>query len=346
MTTTTTTRSSEEEEEKEEEEDEEKQRRALVRAAAETRRRREEFATNSQRWAREEKERVARKAKERREENARKTERFLPGRRRRRRSETVWSGRKSAHVDLNVEEEEEEEEEDNNKGEEIEQPLLVLPRHSEPNVLYAKEEGEEGEETETKKTTVSSKSISWWCSFTMPEDTEKEKRVKAIEKLRERRRGMSSSSKAEKKETKKESSFVQKEEEMMEEEDEDEEEEEKPIVSISSPRQNLKSKRFRMKQEVSESKDFAGQEAKLLASIARLDEVVKRNDINSMFAKEIEKREEETKTVTPKQENALKPSAARLNLELGLTNETIQIHDEKFFRELLQISRKCTQKSI
>ena len=339
MTTTTTTRSSEEKEE--EEEDEEKQRRALVRAAAETRRRREEFATNSQRWAREEKERVARKAKERREENARKTERFLPGRRR----ETVWSGRKSAHVDLNVEEEEEEEEEDNNnKGEEIEQPLLVLPRHSEPNVLYAKEEGEE---TETKKTTVSSKSISWWCSFTMPEDTEKEKRVKAIEKLRERRRGMSSSSKAEKKETKKESSFVQKEEEMMEEEDEDEEEEEeKPIVSISSPRQNLKSKRFRMKQEVSESKDFAGQEAKLLASIARLDEVVKRNDINSMFAKEIEKREEETKTVTPKQENALKPSAARLNLELGLTNETIQIHDEKFFRELLQISRKCTQKSI
>ena len=287
---------------------------------------------------------MARKAKERREENARKTERFLPGRRRRRRSETVWSGRKSAHVDLNVEEEEEEEE-DNNKGEEIEQPLLVLPRHSEPNVLYAKEEGEE---TETKKTTVSSKSISWWCSFTMPEDTEKEKRVKAIEKLRERRRGMSSSSKAEKKETKKESSFVQKEEEMMEEEDEDEEEEEeeKPIVSISSPRQNLKSKRFRMKQEVSESKDFAGQEAKLLASIARLDEVVKRNDINSMFAKEIEKREEETKTVTPKQENALKPSAARLNLELGLTNETIQIHDEKFFRELLQISRKCTQKSI
>ncbi len=342
MTTTTTTRSSEEE--KEEDDDEEKQRRALVRAAAETRRRREEFATNSQRWAREEKERVARKAKERREENARKTERFLPGRRRRRRrSETVWSGRKSAHVDLNVEEEEEEEEEDNNKGEEIEQPLLVLPRHSEPNVLYAKEEGEE---TETKKTTVSSKSISWWCSFTMPEDTEKEKRVKAIEKLRERRRGMSSSSKAEKKETKKESSFVQKEEEMMEEEDEDEEEEEKPIVSISSPRQNLKSKRFRMKQEVSESKDFAGQEAKLLASIARLDEVVKRNDINSMFAKEIEKREEETKTVTPKQENALKPSAARLNLELGLTNETIQIHDEKFFRELLQISRKCTQKSI
>ena len=257
----------------------------------------------------------------------------------------MWSGRKSAHVDLNVEEEEEEEE-DNNKGEEIEQPLLVLPRHSEPNVLYAKEEGEEGEETETKKTTVSSESISWWCSFTMPEDTENEKRVKAIEKLRERRRGMSSSSKAEKKETKKESSFVQKEEEMMEEEEDDDEEEEKPIVSISSPRQNLKSKRFRMKQEVSESKDFAGQEAKLLASIARLDEVVKRNDINSMFAKEIEKREEETKTVTPKQENALKPSAVRLNLELGLTNETIQIHDEKFFRELLQISRKCTQKSI
>ena len=313
-------------------EEDEKQRRALVRAAAETRRRREEFATNSQRWAREEKERVARKARERREENARKTERFLPGRRR----ETLWSGRKSAHVDLNVEEED-------NKGEEIEQPLLVLPRHSEPNVLYAKEEGEEGKETETKKTTVTSKSISWWCSFTMPEDTEKEKRVKAIEKLRERRRGMSSSSKAEKKETKKESSFVQKEEEMMEEE---EEEEEKPVVSISSPRQNLKSKRFRMKQEVSESKDFAGQEAKLLASIARLDEVVKRNDINSMFAKEIEKREEETKTVTPKQENALLRSAARLNLELGLTNETIQIHDEKFFRELLQISRKCTQKSI
>ena len=341
MTTTTTTRSSEDEEkEKEEEEDEEKQRRALVRAAAETRRRREEFATNSQRWAREEKERVARKAKERREENARKTERFLPGRRR----ETVWSGRKSAHVDLNVEEEEEEEED--NKEEEIEQPLLVLPRHSEPNVLYAKEEGEEGEETETKKTTVSSESISWWCSFTMPEDTENEKRVKAIEKLRERRRGMSSSSKAEKKETKKESSFVQKEEEMMEEEEDDDEEEEKPIVSISSPRQNLKSKRFRMKQEVSESKDFAGQEAKLLASIARLDEVVKRNDINSMFAKEIEKREEETKTVTPKKENALLRSAARLNLELGLTNETIQIHDEKFFRELLQISRKCTQKSI
>ena len=323
----------------EEEEDEKQRRRALVRAAAETRRRREEFATNSQRWAREEKERVARKAKERREENARKTERFLPGRRR----ETVWSGRKSAHVDLNVEEEEEEEDDDDNKEEEIEQPLLVLPRHSEPNVLYAKEEGEEGEETETKKTMVSSESISWWCSFTMPEDTEKEKRVKAIEKLRERRRGMSSSSKAEKKETKKESSFVQKEEEMMEEE---EEEEEKPVVSISSPRQNLKSKRFRMKQEVSESKDFAGQEAKLLASIARLDEVVKRNDINSMFAKEIEKREEETKTVTPKQENALLRSAARLNLELGLTNETIQIHDEKFFRELLQISRKCTQKSI
>ena len=244
-------------------------------------------------------------------------------------------------MDLNVEEEEEEEED--NKEEEIEQPLLVLPRHSEPNVLYAKEEGEEGEETETKKTTVSSKSISWWCSFTMPEDTEKEQRVEAIEMLRERRRGMSSSSKAGKRETKKESSFVQKEEEMMEEE---EEEEEKPVVSISSPRQNLKSKRFRMKQEVSESKDFAGQEAKLLASIARLDEVVKRNDINSMFAKEIEKREEETKTVTPKQENALLRSAARLNFELGLTNETIQIHDEKFFCKLLQISRKCTQKSI
>ena len=43
-----------------------------------------------------------------------------------------------------------------------------------------------------------------------------------------------------------------------------------------------------------ESKDFAGQEAKLLASIARLDEVVKRtNEINGgAFAKENELRKE------------------------------------------------------
>ena len=58
-----------------------------------------------------------------------------------------------------------------------------------------------------------------------------------------------------------------------------------------------------MKQEVSNRKILPVKRL-LLASIARLDEVVKRNDINSMFAKEIEKREEETKTVTPKQENA------------------------------------------
>ena len=45
-----------------------------------------------------------------------------------------------------------------------EQPRFAC-RGTLPNVLYAKEEGEEGEETETKKTTVSSESISWWCSF-------------------------------------------------------------------------------------------------------------------------------------------------------------------------------------
>jgi hypothetical protein len=98
-----------------------------------------------------------------------------------------------------------------------------------------------------------------------------------------------------------------------------------------------------MKQEVSESKDFAGQEAKLLASIARLDEVVKRtNEINGgAFAKENElrKKEEEAKRAQPPQEeHALMRSIARLNLKLELTHETIQIHDEKLFRELLQIS--------
>lgn len=124
---------------------------------------------------------------------------------------------------------------------------------------------------------------------------------------------------------------------------EEEEEEEKPIVCASSPRQNLKSKRFRMKQEVSESKDFAGQEAKLLASIARLDEVVKRtNEINGgAFAKENElrrKEEEPKRAQPPQEEHALMRSIARLNLKLELTHETIQIHDEKLFRELLQIS--------
>lgn len=98
-----------------------------------------------------------------------------------------------------------------------------------------------------------------------------------------------------------------------------------------------------MKQEVSESKDFAGQEAKLLASIARLNEVVKRtNEINGgAFAKENElrKKEEEPKRAQPPQEeHALMRSIARLNLKLELTHETIQIHDEKLFRELLQIS--------
>ena len=121
------------------------------------------------------------------------------------------------------------------------------------------------------------------------------------------------------------------------------EEEEKPIVCASSPRQNLKSKRFRMKQEVSESKGFAGQEAKLLASIARLDEVVKRtNEINGgAFAKENElrrKEEEPKRAQPPQEEHALMRSIARLNLKLELTHETIQIHDEKLFRELLQIS--------
>ena len=182
-------------------------------------------------------------------------------------------------------------------------------------------------------------SISWWCTFTT-NDTEREKREKAIEKLRERRRGILSSVKAEKKNEKKKKKkhiFVQNKE------GKEEEEEEKPIVCASSPRQNLKSKRFRMKQEVSESKDFAGQEAKLLASIARLDEVVKRtNEINGgAFAKENElrKKEEEPKRAQPPQEeHALMRSIARLNLKLELTHETIQIHDEKLFRELLQIS--------
>ena len=97
-----------------------------------------------------------------------------------------------------------------------------------------------------------------------------------------------------------------------------------------------------MKQEVSESKDFAGQEAKLLASIARLDEVVKRtNEINGAFAKENELRKKETepkRAQPPQEEHALMRSIARLNLKLELTHETIQIHDEKLFRELLQIS--------
>lgn len=97
-----------------------------------------------------------------------------------------------------------------------------------------------------------------------------------------------------------------------------------------------------MKQEVSESKDFAGQEAKLLASIARLDEVVKRtNEINGgAFAKENElrKKEEAKRAQPPQEEHALMRSIARLNLKLELTHETIQIHDEKLFRELLQIS--------
>ena len=181
-------------------------------------------------------------------------------------------------------------------------------------------------------------SISWWCTFTT-NDTEREKREKAIEKLRERRRGIFSSVKAEKKnEKKKKHIFVQNKEGK-----EEEEEEEKPIVCASSPRQNLKSKRFRMKQEVSESKDFAGQEAKLLASIARLDEVVKRtNEINGgAFAKENElrrKEEEPKRAQPPQEEHALMRSIARLNLKLELTHETIQIHDEKLFRELLQIS--------
>jgi len=297
-------------------------RRALARSAAETRRRREEFSKNAERWAREEKERVKRRVRERKEENERKTERFLPGRRRRRikqtREEAVgFGGRKSAcgevgFVDDNEEENEEEEEEE----------FLVFPRHSEPNVRYAKEEEQE-EKTENRR---NSESISWWCSFTL-DATEREKRVKAIEKLRERRRGISSSVKAQKK--KMEHVSVQKEEE--------EEQEESPIASAFSPRQNLKTKRFRRKQEVSESKDFAGQEAKLLASIARLDEVVKRNEIHSIFGKQIKAREKEEETRSSPEEHALMRSIARLNLKLELTNETIQIHDEKIFRELLQI---------
>ena len=296
-------------------------RRALARSAAETRRRREEFSKNAERWAREEKERVKRRVRERKEENERKTERFLPGRRRRikqTREEAVgFGGRKSAcgevgFVDDNEEENEEEEEEE----------FLVFPRHSEPNVRYAKEEEQE-EKTENRR---NSESISWWCSFTL-DATEREKRVKAIEKLRERRRGISSSVKAQKK--KMEHVSVQKEEE--------EEQEESPIASAFSPRQNLKTKRFRRKQEVSESKDFAGQEAKLLASIARLDEVVKRNEIHGIFGKQIETREKEEKARSLPEEHALMRSIARLNLKLELTNETIQIHDEKIFRELLQI---------
>ena len=301
-------------------------RRALARSAAETRRRREEFSKNAERWAREEKERVKRRARERKEENEKKTERVLPGRRRRRRrmkqtrEEAVGvGGRKSAcgevgFVDDNEEENEEEEEE--------EEEFLVFPRHSEPNVRYAKEEEQE-EKTENRR---NSESISWWCSFTL-DATEREKRVKAIEKLRERRRGISSSVKAQKK--KMEHVSVQKEEE--------EEQEESPIASAFSPRQNLKTKRFRRKQEVSESKDFAGQEAKLLASIARLDEVVKRNEIHGIFGKQIETREKEEKARSLPEEHALMRSIARLNLKLELTNETIQIHDEKIFRELLQI---------
>ena len=307
-------------------------RRALARAAAETRRRREEFSKNAERWAREEKERVKRRARERKEENEKKTERFLPGRRRRRRRRRIKQtreeavgvgGRKSAcgevgFVDDNEEENEEEEEE--------EEEFLVFPRHSEPNVRYAKEEEQE-EKTENRR---NSESISWWCSFTL-DTTEREKRVKAIEKLRERRRGISSSVKAQKKKIKKKMEHVsaQKEEEG--------EQEERPIASAFSPRQNLKTKRFRRKQEVSESKDLAGQEAKLLASIARLDEVVKRNEIHSIFGKQIKSREKEEKARSSPEEHALMRSIARLNLKLELTNETIQIHDEKIFRELLQI---------
>ncbi|CAL6286384.1 unnamed protein product [Bathycoccus prasinos] len=252
-------------------------------------------------------------------------------------------GRKSA-CEVNFlnaageEKEGEEEEEEEDFG-------LVVPRHSEPNVRYAREEEEEEEEKKTYEQKRNSVSISWWCTFTT-NDTEREKREKAIETLRERRRGILSSVKAEKKNEKKKKKkkhiFVRNKE-GKEEEEEEEEEEEKPIVCASSPRQNLKSKRFRMKQEVSESKDFAGQEAKLLASIARLDEVVKRtNEINGgAFAKENElrKKEEEPKRAQPPQdEHALMRSIARLNLKLELTHETIQIHDEKLFRELLQIS--------
>ena len=246
-------------------------------------------------------------------------------------------GRKSACEAnfLNAEGEEKEGEDE----EEEEDFGLVVPRHSEPNVRYAREEEEEEEEKKTDEQKRNSVSISWWCTFTT-NDTEREKREKAIEKLRERRRGILSSVKAEKKNEKKKKKhiFVQNKEGK-----EEEEEEEKPIVCASSPRQNLKSKRFRMKQEVSESKDFAGQEAKLLASIARLDEVVKRtNEINGgAFAKENElrrKEEEPKRAQPPQEEHALMRSIARLNLKLELTHETIQIHDEKLFRELLQIS--------
>lgn len=304
-------------------------RRALARSAAETRRRREEFSKNAERWAREEKERVKRRARERKEEIEKKTERFLPGRRRRRRikrtrEEAVGvGGRKSAYGEVGFVDDDEEV---NEEEEEEEEEFLVFPRHSEPNVRYAKEEEQE-EKTENRR---NSESISWWCSFTL-DATEREKRVKAIEKLRERRRGISSSVKAQKKkiEKKMEHVSVQKEEE--------EEQEESPIASAFSPRQNLKTKRFRRKQEVSESKDFAGQEAKLLASIARLDEVVKRNEIHSIFGKQIKAREKEEETRSSPEEHALMRSIARLNLKLELTNETIQIHDEKIFRELLQI---------
>ncbi|CAL6286697.1 unnamed protein product [Bathycoccus prasinos] len=245
-----------------------RKKRDLTRLAAETRRRREEFSQNSERWAREEKERVLKKVKERREENERKTELFLPWRRKRSEKRTV--GRKSA-CEVNFlnaageEKEGEDEEEEEDFG-------LVVPRHSEPNAR----------------------------NFVLGQSGEEER-------------------------------------------EEEEEEEEKPIVCASSPRQNLKSKRFRMKQEVSESKDFAGQEAKLLASIARLDEVVKRtNEINGgAFAKENELRKKETepkRAQPPQEEHALMRSIARLNLKLELTHETIQIHDKKLFRELLQIS--------
>ena len=118
-----------EEEEKKTSNIKNKKKRDLTRLAAETRRRREEFSQNSVRWAREEKERVLKKVKERREENERKTELFLPWRRKRR---EIMVGRKSACEanSLNAEGEEKEGEDE----EEEEDFGLVVPRHSEPNL--------------------------------------------------------------------------------------------------------------------------------------------------------------------------------------------------------------------
>jgi len=345
--------------------------RNLARSAAETRRRRLEFESNSLKWVREETVRIEREIERRKRERSDDCERFLRGRRSRSSfyfarsvaaldtDATTANARKSmSAVTFAVESDDREHVRFDDADDEV---IVRVPRHSEPDVRFLEPEERTSTDVQTREdhespTTMTS--ISWWNNTSNDEEepTEGEKRQSAIRKLRERSRtSLVKHSKTTTTTTNSPSSTPVNEEEVEREQllEKDDANEEQPKISATSPRQNLQSKRFRLKQEVSESKDFAGQEAKLLASIARLDEVVKRNDLSNHLLLQQQastnknknnrlKQKQEVVTVIDleeeakrAQENALMRSIARLDLKLELTNDAIQIFNVEKFHELL-----------